>query len=140
MLEEIRREKRAKKKNNKESHLVHPIPIKEMSGKKIKAIQKENEIRKAVIRTQRWRLRIKLQKDNTDKQPTVPEKNTYNSRSKYDREKKEQSALQLASQPNKSWECKDVFLQKMKPNIDEPISSNRLLYYFFEKLLALENC
>jgi hypothetical protein len=68
------------------------------------AIQKENEIRKAVIRTQRWRLRIKLQKDNTDKQPTVPEKNTYNSRSKYDREKKEQSALQLASQPNKSWE------------------------------------
>ena len=119
---------------------MHPIPIKEMSGKKIKAIQKENEIRKAVIRTQRWRLRIKLQKDNTDKQPTVPEKNTYNSRSKYDREKKEQSALQLASQPNKSWECKDVFLQKMKPNIDEPISSNRLLYYFFEKLLALENC
>jgi hypothetical protein len=47
--------------------------------------------------------------------------------SKYDREKKEQqSALQLASQPNTSWECKDVFLQKMKPNIDEHISSNRL--------------
>ena len=44
--------------------------------KKTKAFQKENEIRKAVIRTQRWRLRIKLQKDNTDKQPTVPEKNT----------------------------------------------------------------
>jgi hypothetical protein len=46
-----------------------------MNEKKIKAIQKENEIRK----TQRWRLRIKLQKDNTDKQPTVPEENTYNS-------------------------------------------------------------
>jgi len=41
--------------------------------KKIKVIPKENEKRKAVIRTQRWRLRIKLQKDNTDKQPTVPE-------------------------------------------------------------------
>jgi len=54
--------------------LVHPI--KEMNGKKIKAIQKENEIRKAVSRTLRWRLRIKLQKDNTDKQPTVPEENT----------------------------------------------------------------
>ena len=108
---------------------------------KIKVIQKENEIRKAVIRTQRWRLRIKLQKDNTDKQPTVPEENAYNSRSKYDREKKEQqSVLQLASQPNKSWECKDVFLKRMKPNIDGHISSNRLLYYFFEKLLALENC
>jgi hypothetical protein len=50
-----------------------------VNGKKIKAIQKENEIRKAVSRTLRWRLRIKLQKDNTDKQPTVPEKNTYNS-------------------------------------------------------------
>jgi len=86
-------------------------------------------------------LRIKLQKDNTDKQLTVPEEYIYNSRSKYDREKKEQqSALQLASQPNKSWECKDVFLQKMKPNIGEHISSNILLYYFFEKLLALENC
>jgi hypothetical protein len=60
-------------------------------------IQKETEKRKAFIRTQRWRLRIKLQKDNTDKQPTVPEENTYNSRSKYDREKKEQqSVLQLA--------------------------------------------
>ena len=101
-------------------------------------IQKENEKRKAVIciRTQRWRLRIKLQKDNTDKQPTIPEESPYNSRSKYDREKKEQqSALQLASQPNKSWECKDVFLKKMKPNINKHISSNRLymLYYFFEK-------
>jgi hypothetical protein len=60
-------------------------------------IQKETEKRKSFIRTQRWRLRIKLQKDNTDKQPTVPEENTYNSRSKYDREKKEQqSVLQLA--------------------------------------------
>ena len=46
--------------------------IKEMN-EKIKVIQKENEKRKAVIGTQRWRLRIKLQKDNTDKQPTVPE-------------------------------------------------------------------
>jgi hypothetical protein len=45
--------------------LVHSI--KEMNGGKIKAIQEENEIRKAVIRTQKWRLRIKLQKENTDK-------------------------------------------------------------------------
>jgi len=60
-------------------------------------------MRKAVIRIQRWRLRIKLQKDNTDKQPTVPEESSYSSRPKYDREKKEQqSALQLASQPSKS--------------------------------------
>ena len=66
-------------------------------NEKFKVIQKENEKRKAVIRTQRWRLRIKLQKDNTDKQPTVPEESKSNSRSKYDREKKEQiSALQLA--------------------------------------------
>jgi len=59
-------------------------------NEKIKVIKKENEKRKAVIRTQRWRLRIKLQKDNTDKQPTVPEESPYNSisRSKYDREKK----------------------------------------------------
>jgi hypothetical protein len=42
-------------------------------NEKIKVIQKENEKRIAVIRTQRWRLRIKLQKDNTDKQSTVPE-------------------------------------------------------------------
>ena len=42
-------------------------------NEKIKVIQKENEKRKSVIRTQRWRLRIKLQKDNPDKQPTVPE-------------------------------------------------------------------
>ena len=34
------------------------------------------------------------------------------------------------SHPEKSWECKDV-LQKLKPNIDELISSNRLLYYYF---------
>ena len=47
-------------------------PIKTMN-EKIKVIQKENEKRKAVIRTQRWRLRIKLQQDNTDKQSTVPE-------------------------------------------------------------------
>jgi hypothetical protein len=33
--------------------------IKEMI-EKIKVIKKENEKRKAVIRTQRWRLRIKL--------------------------------------------------------------------------------
>jgi hypothetical protein len=38
---------------------VHPI--KEMN-EKIKVIQKENKKRKAVIRAQRWRLRIKLQK------------------------------------------------------------------------------
>jgi hypothetical protein len=50
---------------------VNPI-IKEMN-EKIKVIKKENEIRKAVIGTQRWRLRIKLQKDNTGKQPTVPD-------------------------------------------------------------------
>ena len=51
----------------------------------------------------------------------------YNSRSKYDREKKEQqSVLQLASQPNKSWESKDVIFKKMKPKIDEHISSNKL--------------
>ena len=58
-------------------------------NEKIKVIKKENEKRKAVIRTQRWRLRIKLQKDNTDKQPTVPEESPYNSisRSKYDRAK-----------------------------------------------------
>ena len=37
---------------------------------KIKVIKKVNENRKAVIRWQRWRLRIKLQKDNTDKQST----------------------------------------------------------------------
>ena len=82
-------------------------------NEKIKVIQKENEKRKAVIRTQRWRLRIKLQKDNADKQPTVPEESPYNSRSKYDREKKEQQSVpQLAGQPNKSKECKDVVLQK----------------------------
>ena len=57
-------------------------------NEKIKVIQKENEKRKAVIRTQRWRLRIKLQKDNTDKQSTAPQENPYNSSSKYDREKK----------------------------------------------------
>ena len=51
----------------------------------------------------------------------------YNSRSKYDREKKEQqSVLQLASQPSKSLESKDVVFQKMKPKIDEHISSNKL--------------
>ena len=67
-------------------------PIKEMN-EKIKVIQKENEKRKAVIRTQRWKLRIKLQKDNTDKQPTVPEESTCNSRYTYDREKKEQQSV-----------------------------------------------
>ena len=80
-------------------------------NQKIKVIQKENEKRKTVVRTQRWRLRIKLQRGNADKQPTVPEESPYNSSSKYDREKKEQqSVLQLASQPNKSRECKDVVL------------------------------
>ena len=52
----------------------------------------------------------------------------YNSRPKYDRGKKEQqSVLQLASQPSKSWESKDVVFQKMKPKIDEHVSSNKLL-------------
>ena len=102
-------------------------PIKEIN-EKIKVIQKENEKRKAVIRTPRWKLIIKLQKDNTDRQPTVPEESTCNSRFKYDRETKEQqSVLQLASQPSKSWESKDVVFQKMKPKIDEHISSNKLL-------------
>ena len=44
---------------NKQRKPVHLI--KEMN-EKIKVIQKENKKRKAVIRTQRWRLRIKLQK------------------------------------------------------------------------------
>ena len=30
--------------------------------------------------------------------------------------------LQLASQPSKSWESKDVVFQKMKPKIDQHIS------------------
>ena len=56
------------------------------------------------------------------------QRKAYNSRSKYHREKKEQqSVLQLASQPSKSWESKDVVFQKMKQKIDEHISSNRLL-------------
>ena len=56
------------------------------------------------------------------------QRKAYNSRSKYDREKKEQqSVLQFASQPNKSWESKDVIFKKMKPKIDEHISSNKLL-------------
>jgi hypothetical protein len=56
------------------------------------------------------------------------QRKAYNSRSKYDREKKEQqSVLQLVSQPSKSWESKDVVFQKMKQKIDEHISSNRLL-------------
>ena len=43
------------------------------------------------------------------------QRKAYNSWSKYDREKKEQqSVLQLASQPSKSWESKDVVFQKMK--------------------------
>jgi hypothetical protein len=51
-----------------------------------------------------------------------------NSRSKYDREiKKQQSVLQLVSQPSKSWESKDVVFQKMKPKIDKHISWNILL-------------
>jgi hypothetical protein len=33
------------------------------------------------------------------------------------------------SPPETSWECKDVVLQKLKPNIDGLISSNRLLYH-----------
>ena len=86
-------------------------PIKEMN-EKIKVIQKINEKRKAAIITQRWRLRIKLQKDNTDKQPTVQEEGTYTSRFKYDRERKEQqSVLQFASQPSKSREVKMLLLK-----------------------------
>ena len=37
-------------------------------------------------------------------------------------------------QPNKSWECKDVVLKRMKPNIDGHIRSNRLLYYLNSSL------
>ena len=56
------------------------------------------------------------------------QRKAYNSRSKYDREKKEQqSVLQLVSQPSKSWKSKDVIFQKMKPKIDEHVSSNKLL-------------
>ena len=98
-------------------------PIKEIN-EKIKVIQKENEKRKSAIITQRWKLRITLPKDNTDKQPTVQEEGTYTSRSKYDRERKEQqSVLQFASQPNKSRECKDVALKKMKPNWQTSMNS-----------------
>ena len=61
-----------KQKTNKQRKPVHPIKT---MNEKIKVIQKENEKTKAVIRTQRWRLRIKLQKDNIDKQSTVPEEN-----------------------------------------------------------------
>ena len=85
---------------------------------KIKIIKKVNEKRKAAIRSQRWRLRIKLQKDNTILTSNHQyQRKVYNSKSKYDRDKKEQQSvhvLQLASQPNKSWECKDVVFQKMK--------------------------
>ena len=76
MLEEIRREKedteQNKKQKNKQTKKTS-ASYKRNAWEKIKVIQRENEIIKAVIRTQRWRLRIKLQKDNTDKQPTVPE-------------------------------------------------------------------
>jgi len=102
MLEETRRTKKittkkiqsktkSKKINKQTNKQTKPFgaSYKRNEWKKIKAIQKEDEIRKAV-RTQRWRLRIKQQKDNTEKQPTVPEDNTFNSRPKYDREKKEQ--------------------------------------------------
>ena len=134
MLKEMRRQRR-KQRRYRAKQEVQKNPQKTSASYKInecknqstKVIQKENEKRKAVIRTQRWRLRIKLQKDNTDKQPTVPEDSTYNSMSKYDREKKEQiSALQLACQPNKSQDGKDIYLHKKKPNIDEHIGSNRL--------------
>jgi hypothetical protein len=105
MIQSKTKRKKNQKQTKKTTH-----PIKEMN-EKIKVIKKENKKRKAVIRTQRWRLRIKLQKDNTDKQSTAPEESPYNSSSKYDREKKEQSSvLQLVSQPNKSRECKDVVL------------------------------
>jgi hypothetical protein len=87
MLEEIKVSKKTKqrrryrarqKAKNQTNKQRKPFgaSYKRNEWKKTKAFQKENEIRKAVIRTQRWRLRIKLQKDNTDKQPTVPEKNT----------------------------------------------------------------
>ena len=71
------------KKTTTNKHTKKTHPIKEMN-EIIKIIQKENEKRKAVIRTQRWRLRTKLEKDNTDKQPTVPKESSYNSRSRYD--------------------------------------------------------
>ena len=71
MIKEMRRQKREQQRRYraKEKKIKHRKPMHE----KIKVIQKENEKRIAVIRTQRWRLRIKLQKDNTDKQSTVPE-------------------------------------------------------------------
>jgi hypothetical protein len=90
-----------------------------MNGKKIKAIQKENEIRKVVIRTQRWRLRIKLLKDNADKQPTGPtivgptvtEKRKYN----------------WPVQPNKSWECKMFFFKKL----NQTLMNTEVQIYFY---------
>ena len=78
MLKEMRRQNREqqrryrakqKAKKNPKTTTKHRKPVhptKEMN-EKIKVIQKENEKRKAVIRTLRWRLIIKLQKDNTDK-------------------------------------------------------------------------
>ena len=99
MLKEMRRQNREqqrryrakqKAKNKQANKERKPVrPIKEIN-EKIKVIQKENEKRKSAIITQRWKLRIKLPKDNTDKQPTVQEEGTYTSRSKYDRERKEQ--------------------------------------------------
>ena len=90
MLKVMKRQNREQQRRYRAKQTNKTIhPIKEMN-EKIKVIQKENEKRKDVIRTQSWGLRIKLQKDNTEKQSTVPEENPYNSRSKYDREKKEQ--------------------------------------------------
>jgi hypothetical protein len=68
MPKETRRQQKKQQKTNKERKPVHPI--KEMNEKKLPL---------------EHRLRIKLQKDNTEKQPAVPEERTYNSRSKYDR-------------------------------------------------------
>jgi hypothetical protein len=76
MLKEMRRQKKRTKKIQSKKIIKKPQKnhrkpvhlIKEMNEK-----NQSNSKRKSVIRTQRWRLRIKLQKDNTDKQPTVPE-------------------------------------------------------------------
>jgi hypothetical protein len=66
-----------------------------LMNEKIKVIKKENEKRKAVIRTQRWRLRIKLQKDITDKQPTCTRGKPTIVGTNMTEKKEQQSVLQL---------------------------------------------
>ena len=60
--EQQRRYKTNNNKNNKTNKQRKPVHLIKEMNEKIKIIQKENKKRKAVIRTQRWRLRIKLQK------------------------------------------------------------------------------